>query len=276
MADALLDVAVGGDAPDRVVEQALARRRRRGRTGRARGGPPSPCRPRCRRPGRAGRWWSRRRRCARARGGPGSASPRCRSALRSSSSGRSRTGRAGCTGSGWSARRRGRTGRGRASSGRSGRAAGTAGTAGRPPAPGSSPCRGGRCRPSAPRPWPAPDGVDRPPVEVGPLELRRCSRRSGSFARLVTRAGRQGHCVASLPAAVGHRGRRADSSRDCPGGPHATVRPMPCRSVHVDPTSRPTRLPVTAVDSRRAAAAPVGRGARVAAPRQAVARRTSP
>ena len=71
VADALLHVAVGGDHVDRVVERARARRRRPGRTGRARGGPPSPCRPRCRRPGRAGRWWSRRRRCGRAPGGPG-------------------------------------------------------------------------------------------------------------------------------------------------------------------------------------------------------------
>ena len=63
------------DRVDVVVERARARRGAPGRTGRARGGRPSPCRPRCRGPGRAGRWWSRRRGCARARGGPGSASP---------------------------------------------------------------------------------------------------------------------------------------------------------------------------------------------------------
>ena len=39
-----------------------------------------------RRPGRAGRWWSRRRRCGRTRGGPGSCEPQVRSAFRSSSS----------------------------------------------------------------------------------------------------------------------------------------------------------------------------------------------
>ena len=44
-----------------------------------------------------------------------------------------------------------------ASAGRRGCAASPSGTAGRPPVPGSSRCRGGRCRPSAPRPWPAPE-----------------------------------------------------------------------------------------------------------------------
>ena len=86
VADALFHVAVGGEHVDVVVERALAGRRRPGRTARARGGPPSPCRPRCRGPGRAGRWWSRRRRCGRAPGGPGVSDPHCRSCLRSSSS----------------------------------------------------------------------------------------------------------------------------------------------------------------------------------------------
>ena len=44
----------------------------------------------------------------------------------------------------------------RPSAGRRGCAASPSGTAGTPRAPGSSPCRGGRCRPSAPRPSPAP------------------------------------------------------------------------------------------------------------------------
>ena len=69
--DALLDVAVGGEAPDGVVERALAGRGVGVEAGRARGGRPSPCRRRCRRPGRAARWSSRRRRCGRARGAPG-------------------------------------------------------------------------------------------------------------------------------------------------------------------------------------------------------------
>ena len=77
VAHALLDVAVAAQRVDVVVEGRWRPRRRPGRAGRARGGRPSPCRPRCRRPGRAGRWWSRRRRCGRARGGPGSSSPRC-------------------------------------------------------------------------------------------------------------------------------------------------------------------------------------------------------
>ena len=52
-------------------------RRRSGRAGRARGGRPSPCRPRCRCPGRADRSWSRPPRCGRTPGGPGSCCPTC-------------------------------------------------------------------------------------------------------------------------------------------------------------------------------------------------------
>ena len=76
------------------------------------------------------------------------------------------------------AQRTARTGPGRASSGRPGRAAATSGTAGRPPAPGSSRCRGGRCRPSARRPWPArgrcrrPGGRGRRTRPAGSLRLR--------------------------------------------------------------------------------------------------------
>ena len=53
-----------------------------------------------------------------------------------------------------------------ASSGRPGCAASPSGTAGTPPVPGSSPCRGGRCRISRRRPWPAP-GRCRPPAGRG-------------------------------------------------------------------------------------------------------------
>ena len=70
-ADALLDVAVGGDAPDVVVEQALALGGVRveqaalatGRHRHADGVADALA--------RAGRWSSRRRRCGRARGAPG-------------------------------------------------------------------------------------------------------------------------------------------------------------------------------------------------------------
>ena len=62
------------------------RARRRGRTGRARGGPPSPCRPRCPGPGRAGRWWSPRPAVCPCSGWPGVSEPHCRSDFRSSSS----------------------------------------------------------------------------------------------------------------------------------------------------------------------------------------------
>ena len=58
--------------------------------------------------------------------------------------------------------RRARTGRGPASPGRPGCAASPSGTAGTPPARGSSRCRGGRCRPSARRPSPAPARCPRP------------------------------------------------------------------------------------------------------------------
>ena len=107
--------------------------RRWGRAGRARGVPPSPCRPRCRCPGRAGRWWSRRRRCGRTPGGPGSCCPRCAATAGPRAPGPSHRGRAGCRGSGWSGRRRARTGRGRASAGRPGCGASPSGTAGTPP-----------------------------------------------------------------------------------------------------------------------------------------------
>ena len=153
--DALLQAAVAGDHVDLVVERGLARGRVRvEQAPLAAGGHRHPDR-RCRRPGRAGRWWSRRRWCDRAPGGPGSASPRSAATSGRRAPGRSRRGTAGCTGSARSDRWTARTGRGPPSSGRSGRAAAPSGTAGRPAAPGSSRCRGARCRPSAPRRRPA-------------------------------------------------------------------------------------------------------------------------
>ena len=99
--DALLQVSRRtGDRPDVVVERGLAGGRRPGRTGRARSGRPSPCPPRWRHPGPAGRSWSRRRWCGRTRGGPGSSSPRCGAPSGRPAPGRSRPGTAGCRGSG--------------------------------------------------------------------------------------------------------------------------------------------------------------------------------
>ncbi len=69
--DALLEVAVGDDRPDHVIEGERCPRGRPGRRGRARNGRPWPCRPRWRRPGRAVPWWSPRPRCARTRGARG-------------------------------------------------------------------------------------------------------------------------------------------------------------------------------------------------------------
>ena len=163
VADALLDVAVGGEHVDVVVERA---RRPAAASGSNR--------PRSRRAAMAmptalpmpwpsgpvvvstpGVWP-----CS---GWPGVRLPQVPVAPRGRpGSARSRTGRAGCRASGWSARRRARTGRGRASAGRPGRAAGSAGRAGRPRAPGSSRCRGGPSRPSRRRPWPGPGSGRRP------------------------------------------------------------------------------------------------------------------
>ena len=75
VADALLDVAVRGEARRRGGRTGWSRRARPGRAGRARGGRPWPCRPRWPGPGRAGRWWSPRPGCGRAPGGPGSGCP---------------------------------------------------------------------------------------------------------------------------------------------------------------------------------------------------------
>ena len=83
--------------------------------------------------------------------------------------------------------RRARTGRGPASAGRRGCAASPSGRAGTPPAPGSSRCRGGRCRPSARRPWRAPGPCPRPCRRArsnpGPVW---CSLHSSRRARKLT------------------------------------------------------------------------------------------
>ncbi len=166
--DALLDVAVAGQAVDPVVEDRLA-------VGAAFGS----SRPCWRRaaiamptalpmPWPRGRWWSRRRPCGRTRGGPGSCCPTYAGTAGPRSPVPTRRGRAGCRGSGSSGRRRGRTGHGPASRGRRGCGASPSGTAGRPPARGSSRSPGGRCRPSAPRPSP------------GPVPCRRLGRRDRS------------------------------------------------------------------------------------------------
>ena len=146
--DALLQVAVAGDREDEVVEGRLALRGPPGRTGRARSGRPSPCPRRWRRPGPAGRWSSRRRRCGRTRGVPASSSPRCGTPSGRPAPARSRPGTAGCRASGTSGRRTGRSGRVRSSRGPPGRAASPSGRGCTRPAPGSSPYRDGRCRPS--------------------------------------------------------------------------------------------------------------------------------
>ena len=59
----------------------LAGARRPGRTGRARGGPPSPCRPRCRRPGPSGPVVVSTPRVCPCSGWPGVSEPHCRSDL---------------------------------------------------------------------------------------------------------------------------------------------------------------------------------------------------
>ncbi len=171
--DALLDVAVGGDHVDEVVERAGARRGVRVEQA-------ALVARRHRHPDRRGQALAQRAggdlhalgvpelRVARRLGLPG---PQRLDVGRAR--GRNRRGRAGCTGSGWSARRTARTGRGPASARRSGRGASAAGTACRPAAPGSSRCRGGRCRPSAPRRRPAPGRCRRP------ASRRRSSRRDG-------------------------------------------------------------------------------------------------
>ena len=61
LGDAFHQVAVGGEHVGVVVDDAAAELARRDAAR------PSPCRPRWRGPGRAGRWWSRRRACGRTR-----------------------------------------------------------------------------------------------------------------------------------------------------------------------------------------------------------------
>ena len=65
LAHAFHQVAVADEGPGAVVDDPVARPVERARPGTARR---SPCRRRCRRPGPAGRWWSRRPACGRARG----------------------------------------------------------------------------------------------------------------------------------------------------------------------------------------------------------------
>ena len=141
------------------------------------------------------------------------------------------------------ARRRARTGRGRASAGRRGRAASPSGTAGTPPAPGSSPCRGGRCRPSAPRPSPGPGrcrppgrrGRSSPAWHVAAPSSRRSSRRvtPGRRPRAGTRSGDSEPTHAEVD--------RLDPRRHRPERPHPpSARGVPV--THVDAVA-PRLLP---------------------------------
>ena len=118
---------------------------------------------------------------------------------------------------------------------RRGRGAGSAGTAGRPPAPGSWPCPGDRCPPSAPSPRPArgrcrPRGGRARPTRPGRREPR--GRRG--------RRGCQQHSSrgVSLPA--------PGAAPDMPGRVTAVLRP-----IHRTPRPIvPRRVRVTAVDPR--------------------------
>ena len=107
----------------------------------------------------------------------------------------------------------------RASPGRWGRGAGTAGTAGTPPARGSSRCRGGRCRPSAPRPSPAP-GRCRPPAGRGRSTRASCVLTGVGLLRRRTASVGRGTACASLPARASPtaitRGRYSGPARGAP------------------------------------------------------------
>ena len=99
----------GRRAGSRAVEARGEQRARR-----------SPCRPRCRGPGRAARWWSRRPRSGRARDGPASSSRAGGSAAAPPSAGRSRRGGAARRAAPRRGRRRARSGRGSGQSGSAG------------------------------------------------------------------------------------------------------------------------------------------------------------
>ncbi len=145
--DALHQVAVRGEHPDAVAEH------RKAVAVEARGEVParrSPCRPRSRSPGRAGRWWFRLPACAPARGVPASASRADGSAAARRAAGRSRRGGAGRRAARRRGRRRGRSGRDRARPGRPGRSAGGGSRASRRAAPGRAGRRGGPTWPPRP------------------------------------------------------------------------------------------------------------------------------
>ena len=140
-----------------------------------------------------------------------------------------------------------------------GRAASPAGTAGTPAAPGSSRCRGGRCRPSAPRPRRAPGRCRRRggPGRVqssGTVALVRASMSMSATALLSgSGVGAGGFAVERSPLGVSSRESRGHRVHGClPTAPGVACPALGStgRRPLVDPPRR--RLPVTVPASRSA------------------------
>ena len=119
-------------------------------------------------------------------------------------------------------------------------------------APGSSPCRGGRCRPSARRPWPAPGRCPRP---AGPgrsmsslLTSVRSSQRSAGRCGSVPVQGHAGPRWRAYSASVS-RTHTVPRLPACPGQAVRPTRldPVRCASPTTCPADRP-EVRVTAVD----------------------------